>query len=174
MSEVVFTTVHGSRLYGFDHAGSDHDYYTVTTATSDKVVHKIETINGRVIDTATVGIDHFLELAKSGSHQSVEALFSTRKVPGRAWVQYGPMLSDMYIQGPEVYDKYKRTITKFAFGDFKRRRHAVRLKHGLTFLRSTGRLNPTLSTQHVEWCNELAEKYEGTGLLGMLGLIREE
>lgn len=175
MSELVFETVHGSRLYGFAHNASDYDYYRVTTSTRDKARHNVRLLpDGTTEDVVTVGIDHFLDLAKSGSHQSVEALFSTRKRTGPAWDQYGAMLQGMRIEGPEVMDKYHRTITAFAFGDFKRRRHAVRLKHGMTFLRAIGKLNPTLSTQHVEWCNTLAEKYEGKELLGYLGLNRED
>lgn len=174
MSELVFQTMHGSRLYGFDTDTSDYDYFRVTTSTATKAKHTVShDINGRTLDTVTVGMNHFLELAKGGSHQSVEALFSQRKEYGPAWDEYGAMLNNMRVTGPEVLDKYRRTIVSFSYGDFKRRRHAVRLKFCMIYLRANGIFNPTLSTQNAEWCTNLAQKYEGKSLLGMMGLIDE-
>ena len=76
MSETIFTTTHGSRLYGFAHADSDFDTFTVTDSTSRRVK---QSVDGEGNDRAIVGINRFLNLAVSGSHQSVEALFSPVK-----------------------------------------------------------------------------------------------
>lgn len=159
---VVFETVHGSHLYGFSHEGSDVDLFRVTDSTLMKSIHKYE--GG--VDVTEMGIYQFMSLAYSGSHQSVEALFSQQKV----WHSngYKDWIEGSYVRGPEVYDKYLRTIKKFSFGDFKRRRHAARLSRDLHHLRDRGRFNPELRPFEVTLTTKYATLYEGDDLLRRL------
>lgn len=169
--EIVFTTVHGSRLYGFAHEGSDFDTYTVTLSRSLKV-H--QTVDDEGNDRVRVGLWHFLDLATSGSHQSVEALFSPMKEWGPAADQYRPMLEHMRIGGGEVFEKYERTIRRFCHGDFKRRRHAVRLMLNLDDLRWMGRVSwVRLSDLQVGYCTRLATDFEGDALARRLHVLKE-
>ena len=166
---IIFTTVHGSRLYGFAHGGSDYDAFTVTDE-RDRKLRQVVTGNE---DRTTVGIDYFLELAFSGSHQACEALFSPVKEWGTTY-GYRPMLERIRIGGGEAFAKYERTIRKFCYGDLKRRRHAIRLAHNLADLREYGRFNPrTTEAVARDWA-WLAERYEGDDLAQRLNVRREE
>ena len=64
MSDLVFETVHGSRLYGLAHGDSDHDVFRVTTSTRSRARH----FKRGAEDICEVGISIFLERAQSGSH----------------------------------------------------------------------------------------------------------
>lgn len=162
MSEIIFTTIHGSRLYGFAHEGSDYDTFTVTDSRSRKLRQSVRGDS----DQVTVGIDRFIELAWGGSHQSCEALFS----PFKQWAdtdaahRWRPMLESMRVCGGDAFAKYERTITKFCYGDFKRRRHAIRLTVNLMGLRLSGRFSPVATPQQVETWTKRAERYEGDAM----------
>ncbi len=164
--EVIFETVHGSRLYGFSHAGSDHDTFTVTTS---RWPRSQQVIAGDA-DMLTVGVGRFVTLVMQGSHQAVEALFSTQKVWGKnaAADQVRPMLEAVRVTGPEVVARYQRTVKAFCFGNFKKRRHAVRLAMNLAALRRDGVMDPTLPESDRALAAELAEHMEGRDLLGYL------
>ncbi|MHA3723836.1 DNA polymerase beta superfamily protein [Leucobacter sp. HY1910] len=141
MPTELFRTVHGSHLYGLAHADSDRDLFVVTDSPARKVRH---TIDGP-LDVAEVGLSLFLDLAHTGSHQSVEALFSPVKAWTAAGARYRPMIERTRITGGAVASKYERTIRKFAHLDFKRRRHAVRLALNLAQLRAEGTIRPNLT-----------------------------
>jgi hypothetical protein len=169
--DVVFSTVHGSRLYGFAHERSDFDTFTVDLSRSIKTR---QTIDDDGNDRVRVGVWHFLDLATSGSHQSVEALFSPVKEWGPAADQYRPMLEHMHIGGADVTSKYERTIRRFAHGDFKRRRHAVRLALNLEDLRFSGRVTSVrLSPWRAAYCADLATKFKGDALARRLNVMKE-
>lgn len=148
---VIFETIHGSRLYGLDHANSDNDLFTVYDGKKPKASHKIT----NELDHVRVGVFRFLDLAYSGAHQSVEALSSPYKV----WTdeRWRYMLENVRITSGDAFNKYERTIRSFCYGDFKRRRHAVRLNWGLQDLRESGTLNPVLNRFQVNVANGLAE-----------------
>ena len=149
--ETIFTTVHGSHLYGMAGPMSDHDTYTVTTSP-----HRAKQRVSGDSDSVTIGWGHFLEYAFTGSHQAVEALFSPFKV-WHSRPELAAMLDGYRITGGEVLAKYRRTITSFAHSDdFKRRRHACRLWLNLQDLRWRGRFDPRLSADEVAWATELA------------------
>lgn len=165
MTETIFTTIHGSRLYGLAHAYSDNDLYTVTEGTSK---HLRQSIVGDV-DTVRGSIEAFLNRARSGSHQSCEALFSQVKEYGPGMKEkWGPILAGLYVSGGDVFDKYERTIKKFSYGDFKRRRHAARLALNLRDLRLYGRFNPTLDEDQIRFVNNMANAFTGDDLRGAL------
>lgn len=161
MDALIFSTVHGSNLYGMAHAGSDLDVYYVYEGQGTKLK---QTMAGQD-DSVRGTLDAFLKRAYTGSHQSVEALFSTQKqwAPGMV-EKYGAMLSNLYIEGGEVFAKYERTIKKFCYGDFKKRRHACRLSLNLRQLREHGRFNPELTETELILCNGYAKLYEGDKL----------
>lgn len=155
---IIFETVHGSHLYGLNHAKSDYDIFRVVLADTPKSVH---TFDG-AYDYVEVGLSLFLNRAVSGSHQSVEALFSHEKAWGDT--SYQPMLENVFVGGPEVFAKYERTITSFSYGDFKRRRHACRLALNLSGLRREQRFNPRLTPLEADMCSAVAESLSGDSL----------
>lgn len=161
MAGLIFSTVHGSHLYGLAHEESDLDVYEVYEGKSLKLR---QSVSGKG-DSVRGTLDAFLERAYTGSHQSVEALFSQKKdwAPGM-FERYGAMLNRLYIEGGEVFAKYERTIKKFSYGDFKRRRHACRLRLNLQDLREYGRFNPELTETQKVMCNAYAKVYEGDEL----------
>lgn len=156
----VFRTVHGSHLYGLAHPGSDRDTFIVTFEDTGKA-H--QTMVGKD-DVVRVGWRTFLSLAASGSHQSCEALFSTKK----EWTPEGralqPLIDGMRVTGGEVAHKYERTIRKFSHGNYKMRRHGARLSLSLRGLRDEGRFDPTLTTPDRRWAS-LVAIFEGEELL---------
>lgn len=166
MSELIFSTVHGSHLYGLAHEGSDRDVYYVYEGKGTKLRQTMKDDDDSVRGT----LDAFLERAYTGSHQSVEALFSQKKdwEPGM-FERYGAMLNRLYIEGGEVFAKYERTIKKFSYGDFKRRRHACRLRLNLQDLREYGKFDPELTETQKILCNAYAKVYEGDELWAALG-----
>src|SRR5690606_10557152 len=155
--------------YGFDHSGSDRDTFTVTTSRATRAEHAITGAN----DSLTVGLNRFLWLAMSGSHQAVEALYSPVKAWGRLRNQYQPLIESVSGFGGDGFEKYERTTRKFCYGDFKRRRHAVRLAFNLTELRQNGRLESSRLTQtQIIVCNRTAQM-EDDELARNLGVYKE-
>lgn len=162
----LFTTMHGSRLYGLSNETSDRDRFTVLASPTARTIHSVTAWE----DTVSMGWKRFLLNALSGSHQSVEALFSNRKSWSPQGLEFKPMFDAIRIEGGEVYEKYERTIRKFAYGDFKRRRHAVRLSYNLDELRREGRFNPEMTETERKLANQFATNMFGAELLDMLGV----
>lgn len=164
---LIFSTIAGSHLYGLAHEESDLDVYEVYEGKSPKLRQSIAGDDDRVRGT----LDAFLTRAYTGSHQSVEALFSREKVyaPGME-EKYGSFLDGIYIGGGDVYAKYERTIKKFSFGDFKKRRHACRLALNLHDLRKYGRFDPTLTPLAASLCAGYAKTLKGKALIEQLDI----
>ena len=150
MEEIAFTTVHGSRLYGLDHEGSDKDSMIVYND-HRRANHKK---NGDE-DVIHVGIFDLIEKAYGGAHQYVEGVFSQKKI----WQDetYRPLIENIRIPGATVAEKYERTIKKLSYGEFKLRRHAIRLSIALNSLRRAGHYDPTLNYTQIQRVTELAE-----------------
>ncbi len=164
--ELIFSTVHGSNLYGLAHEGSDRDVYYVYEGKGRNLRHAMKGDDDSVRGT----LDAFLERAYTGSHQSVEALFSQKKdwAPGM-FERYGAMLDRLYIEGGEVFAKYERTIKKFSYSaEVKKRVHACRLRLNLQDLREYGRFNPELTETQKILCNGYANAVEGDELWAAL------
>ena len=163
--DLIFRTQHGSHLYGFEHAGSDYDLYEVYEGKS----HTLRQSTDGTLDVVTGTLEAFLLRAASGSHQSVEAIFSESKewAPGME-EKWGPLIENFRVTDPEAFAKYERTIKKFAFGDYKRRRHACRLAINLGELRETGRITPRLHPVDRVLCSGYAKIYEGHELLDQI------
>lgn len=168
--EEVFRTVHGSRLYGMAHEGSDDDIFIVNTSERWKAR---QSMNGE-IDTVRVGLDLFLFRAATGSHQTLEAMFSPYKQWSSYGLKYQPMIEHYKVTGTDVFEKYERTIRKFCYGDFKRRRHAVRLSFNLSELRRLGRFNPVMTAGEIVTANAVAERYRDDELADALYVLRRK
>lgn len=164
--KLIFRTEAGSHLYGFAHEGSDYDIYEVYEGKGRNLK---QSTDGE-LDVVRGDLEAFLLRAASGSHQSAEAIFSPVKVwaPGME-EKWGPLLANFRIAG-EAYAKYERTIKKFCFGDFKRRRHACRLAINLWEMRvsGSGRFNPRLHYVDRTLCEGYARAFTGSDLLDQL------
>ena len=165
MKKLIFKTVHGSHLYGITHEGSDRDAYEVYEGSGRSLT---QSVSGRD-DVVRGDLEAFLLRALSGSHQSLETLFS----PVKEWEpgmeeKYGAFLSGLRVTGRDVFEKYERTIKKFCYGDFKRRRHAVRLRNNLQGLRDHGRFNPRMTRGVRHQAHFLARRFEGDDLRRVL------
>lgn len=159
--EVLFKTVHGSRLYGLAHENSDEDFYTIISKPpvdrSYGRQHKARYAKQTIIDgedSVVLDFGTWIEQCKSGVPQALEAMFSNMAVEDH--------ISDFrrsWRAGNDTYDRYFRTIKSFAMSDndpFKRRRHSLRLALNLNELGRTGRFNPTLSKEDADYITRRA------------------
>lgn len=164
-ARIIFSTIHGSYLYGLAHEHSDKDVFEVITSERRKAHHQVIEAG---LDVVRVPWNVFLTRISEGSHQSVEALFSHAKVWGETGEPYRAMLQGYRVCGADVFAKYERTIRTFARADFKRRRHAVRLHQNLQELRKSGRFEPRMSVEQRGDATRLALQYHGEQLLARL------
>lgn len=151
---VLFKTVHGSRLYGLNHADSDEDFYTV--------VDKVKTARARYAkqtitddeDSMVVDFGTWLGMCVNGVPQALEAMFSEYVVYDSIEdFRYG------YRVSTGASERYLRTITSFTMTqDPKRKRHGLRLALNMYDFQRTGRFNPTMTRQEAEWATEQAKK----------------
>jgi hypothetical protein len=155
MHDILFQTVHGSRLYGLHHDESDYDYYTVVdkvkTRRAKYAKHSI--VGDR--DSVVVDFGTFVEQAKRGVPQALEAMFSRQAEVDRI----EDFRKGFLVGTNDVYDRYLRTIKSFAFDEkdpYKRKRHALRLALNFSDMRAFGRFNPTLSKTEVDLISGLA------------------
>lgn len=161
MREILFQTVHGSRLYGLAHANSDNDVYTVVTKKpytgrgQGKARYAKQTIVDKE-DSMVVDFGTWVEMCKSGVPQALEAMFSQMPIVDKI----GSFRAGFRC-GTEVYKRYFRTIKSFALSEdegIKKRRHALRLALNLNELGMTGRFNPTLTPADAWWVTNMAHK----------------
>lgn len=161
--EVLFKTAHGSRLYGLAHADSDEDFYTVVEKTpvdnrygrQQKHKYAKHKIEGKE-DSFVVDFGTWVEMCKDGVPQALEAMFSQQPVEDKI-----QEFRDSFRCGTEVYARYFRTIKSFALAEddgIKKRRHALRLALNLNEMAKTGRFDPTLSPEDVEYITRMATK----------------
>lgn len=138
----MYRTIHGSRLYGLEHEGSDWDWYIVF---GGKVKPKHEKYGNQ--DVFALGFDSWVEHLDKGVPQAFEALYSpVADVYG--W--NAKMLQSYYRPNiAAVTRTYQRTIKSFSMGDLKQRRHAKRLEINLRTMYEKGRFNPRLSASEM-------------------------
>lgn len=152
---LIFSTPHGSRLYGLHHVDSDYDRFDVYGW--DKFRPK-QTIAGSD-DVTKASFDRFMLYCDKGVPQYLEAMFSQM-----ATVNEIKGITDTYVPNmTNVNETYNRTIKSFwMFGmendDYKRRRHAWRLWLNLQDMRQTGRFNPTLQPFEILFVERSADK----------------
>lgn len=157
MREVLFKTVHGSRLYGLAHAGSDEDFYTVVTKGKQaRARYAKQKIDGNE-DSMVVDFGTWVDMCKSGVPQALEAMFSNMPVGDDRIADF----RRSFRTGPECWERYFRTIKSFALSEddsLKRRRHALRLALNLNEMARTGRFNPTLSAEDARYITWMSSK----------------
>lgn len=150
----VLHTVHGSHLYGLNHAGSDLDTYQVFISDDKRQLE--QQIDGDD-DVTRIHLEQFLQQVERGVPQALEALFSPLAVHRPGWEAFFADLRPNYHKARATY---RRTALNFAFHHGKRtgaalqraktteriklRRHALRLALNLHDLMTTGTFNPRL------------------------------
>lgn len=158
--EVLFKTLHGSRLYGLAHADSDEDWFTVvakkegTTSHTRKKYARQSIIDG--IDSNVVDFGTWMVGCANGVPQYLEAMFSDMAT----FDTLGEFRSSFYVTHG-AYERYFRTIKSFALAEedgIKRRRHALRLALNLQEIGRYGRFNPTLSPEDKAYITDMATK----------------
>lgn len=164
MREVLFKTIHGSRLYGLNHANSDEDFYTVVTKTpvdnrwgrQTRSRYAKQTIVGDE-DSMVVDFGTWVDMCKSGVPQALEAMFSTKVIGDDRIADFRAS----FRAGSQCHEKYLQTIKSFALNEdegTKKRRHALRLALNLRQMAETGRFNPTLSAEDAKWITTMSTK----------------
>ena len=178
--ETLLETVHGSHLYGLNHANSDLDTYRVVAG----LKRGRQNIDNENNDVVRVPLGKFMVMTDAGSPQALEAMFSP--------YSHGSLkaFADMYYVNPgNMARTYLRTLTNFARlgimdleaksmvplfeesghrknlregfrakkprrvernGMAKYRRHSVRLLLNLTTAMDYGRFNPKLTASEIE------------------------
>lgn len=159
---VLLKTVHGSKLYGLDHANSDDDYYVVTpTVRTKRALNAKHKIDGD-LDVVTVDFASFVRMAEDGVPQALETMFS-RKSTSPFFEEYR---TGWFASDPRVVDRYIRTIKSFSLDDGpkqeKYQRHAIRLSLNLDQLVHTGRFDPTLDASNVRMVKKLGQLPKAT------------
>lgn len=164
--EILLQTIHGSRLYGLHHAESDYDYYTVipTRRGVRKRNAKQKIIGNR--DTFVIDMSTFMVDCDKGVPQALEALFSEQATIDNI----SEFRHNFTINTGNIIRSYRRTIKNFAEGDFKKKRHALRLALNLDEAVRYGKFNPTLSQDDADWISTLANHPDYEFYLGELTL----
>jgi predicted nucleotidyltransferase len=146
--DILFKTIHGSRLYGMSHEGSDYDYYTVV----DKVKSARAKYSRQTIiddqDSVVVDFGTWVDQCKVGVPQALEAMFSQMAVEDKL-----TEFRTSFYAGTTTHERYLRTITSFVYATkdvYKRKRHALRLAYNFVDLKRYGRFNPTLAKDRFE------------------------
>lgn len=151
---VLFKTIHGSRLYGLNHANSDEDFYTV--------VDKVKTARAKWAKQTIVGTEDTMMLdfgtwlgqCQNGVPQALEAMFSEHAI-------YDSLeeFRAAYRVSTGANERYLRTITSFCMTqDPKRKRHGLRLALNMYDMQQAGRFNPTMTPNEVDWATEIAKR----------------
>jgi hypothetical protein len=151
---MLFQTVHGSRLYGLAHEGSDYDWYTVVPKvhTARATYAKQKVVDN--LDTTVIDLPTWLKQCQEGVPQALEAMFSQMATHD----DLGALRAG-YRVGTQVYETYYKTIKSFALSeDYKRKRHSLRLALNLQELGRYGRFNPTLSEADARYVSDMATK----------------
>lgn len=163
--KTILLTLTGSRLYGLSHANSDMDFYRVVPdehywpaigawpSGNPKFKSRQHINNG--IDELTLSAKTFMQYAYEGAPQALEAMFSQI-----ATIDKLEAFRKDYFAGlsyESMVNRYRSSIKLFAHGNFKYRRHALRMSLNLDeALENKGRFNPTLSPENVAMITDIA------------------
>lgn len=154
--ETLLLTLTGSKLYGLSHADSDNDTYRIipTIPNSSRKRNAKHTIKGEE-DQLTIDFKTFTMFAYDGNPQALEAMFS----PIATIDHISEFRSGFYagLNQDSMIGRYRKTITKFAHGNFKHRRHALRLTLNLEeSIQNRGYFNPRLSEETCAMITQMA------------------
>lgn len=154
-AETLLLTHTGSKLYGLNHANSDNDTYRIIkTLANGRKRNARQKITGNE-DELIIDFRTFADFAYSGQPQALEAMFS----PIATIDHLQEFRSSFYagLNQDQMIGRYRKTITKFAHGNFKHRRHAMRLAINLDeAIENRGRFNPRLSDSNIAKISEQA------------------
>jgi hypothetical protein len=144
---LLLRSIAGSHLYGTSRPESDFDYYEVySELPSFSGLYKTQQTIVNGVDITMVSLSHFMELARIGSHQALDAMFSEK-----VEVDKIEALRHNYRAGYSVVEAYARIIRKFAIdGTERKRKHAVRVTFNLIDILESGRFNPTLTAERKD------------------------
>ena len=156
----ILRTIHGSRLYGTYHDQSDFDWYSVRLEGR----RARQSIVGDQ-DNVVLNYEEFLKQVFRGVPQACEALWSPE---AEIHPKYLPYLRSIRLWGGEPADRHERTVRNFCYGDFKRRRHAVRMGWNLMNLRQQGWYYPRMNADQVKIAEHLANHWHGDELAAIL------
>jgi len=157
--ETLLLTVHGSHLYGLNHAESDMDFYrVVSTPPSQNRFGDVRKKNG--IQTVESGLDDsvfdfktFAIHAYNGVPQALEAMYS----PVATIDVLKAYRAGFRASVQSMSARYIHAIEKFASFEFKRRRHSLRYALNLReAISNNGRFEPVLSESDKEMITEMA------------------
>lgn len=152
--KILFRTIHGSRLYGLAHEGSDYDWYTVIDKPrTKKAKYATHSIVGSQ-DSNVVDFGTWVNFCQKGVPQALEAMFSQQ-----AEIDHIPDFRAQFVGG-NAFDGYLGIMKsiKFEHADsYKHKRHIIRLALNMRDLREFGRFDPTLKGDNLELVNELAK-----------------
>lgn len=145
---ILLDVRHGSHLYGLARPDSDEDRYVVLLDRPPGNDGKYRWAKQKIrdgIDTMTLDLHTFLDMACRGVPQALEAMFA----PEAEVDEIGALRRSWRAGGGEVWHTYRRTIRRFLidYGDLKRRRHALRLACNLEDLMRYGRFEPRLTPE---------------------------
>lgn len=154
MREVLFKTVHGSRLYNLNHEHSDEDFFTVVAnQPKARARYAKQTITGSE-DALVMDFSTWLASCTKGVPQALEAMFSNMAVEDTLQA----FRAD-YRVGTTAFETYLRTMKNFVYSqDYKRKRHGLRLALNMRDIGRAGRFNPTLSDNQRDYVSEVAHK----------------
>lgn len=150
---ILYKTIAGSRLYNLHQNSSDYDYFVVidkSPPTRKSSFAKQTIVDG--VDTLMVDFGTFTNLCQKGVPQALEAAYSRREIYDgiSAWRNA--------LRAPAgAWDTYMRTIRSMSDGNYKHRRHALRLAMNLRDLSRYGRFNPTLDDMQIMCINRWAK-----------------
>jgi hypothetical protein len=150
---MLFKTPHGSHLYGMAHAGSDNDWYTIVEKTPGSRKKSTHSVVGDE-DNVVLDFGTWIRYCENGVPQALEAMFSQMPVHD----EISEFRESFYV-GTEAWSRYLRTITSFVSNqDYKKKRHALRLALNFVELAKTGRFNPTLNQNQIDFISDLAHR----------------
>lgn len=159
MDESILLVLHGSHLYGLNHAGSDTDYYRVLSSQPKPNRHgDIRKRNGN--QTVKNGLDNtvfdfktFLIHAQNGVPQALEAMYAANAEIDKI----SAFRTGYHASISAMITSYTSAIESFSNRDFKRRRHALRYALNLReAIDNRGRFTPELSKSNAEMITEMA------------------
>lgn len=155
---LLFRTIHGSRLYGLNHAGSDYDYWEVHTNT--KYDNKRKEISQTIVnglDVVKMNLSTFMLYADRSSHQVLDCMFSQQAETDLI----GDLRANYRLNTGTFVPLYRRTIPHFGDREVggklteefvhKSKRHAARMCFQLQDGLEYGRFNPTLSEKRRQF-----------------------
>ena len=143
--------MHGSYLYGLAHSQSDIDLYRVIL-TEDKHYNSHKVYGGQW-DFTVLSLDRFVDQVNKGVPQALEALYAQHAYHhSDYWHYLRGLRPDRYT----VAATYWRTALNFAEGDYKSKRHALRLALNLFDFMRDGFFDPRLSDAEITLVNTYA------------------